>query len=169
MSYVQSGLLGAIVIGAGATLFVDLWALLLERTLNTPRPNYCLVGRWFLYMPEGTFTHASIAASPPKAAECSVGWIAHYVTGVVFSLMFIAIVSTSWLARPTLLPALLFGTVTVLFPYLLMQPSLGVGIAASKAPNPAQARLKSLVTHVVFGLGLYVFALGVSYSVGLHI
>jgi hypothetical protein len=44
-----------------------------------------------------------------------------------------------------------------------MQPSLGLGIAASRSPNPTRARLKSLVTHIVFGIGLYVCALGVSY------
>ena len=37
------------------------------------------------------------------------------------------------------------------------------GVAASKTPNPTQARLKSVMTHTVFGIGLYVWALGVSY------
>jgi hypothetical protein len=44
-----------------------------------------------------------------------------------------------------------------------MQPSFGLGIAASRTPNPTQARLKSLVTHTVFGIGLYVCALGMGY------
>jgi hypothetical protein len=43
-----------------------------------------------------------------------------------------------------------------------MQPSLGLGIAASKAPRPNQARLKSLATHTVFGAGLYLWALPLS-------
>jgi len=38
-----------------------------------------------------------------------------------------------------------------------------LGIASSRSPNPTQARLKSLVTHTVFGVGLYVCALVVSY------
>jgi hypothetical protein len=58
---------------------------------------------------------------------------------------------------------LLYGIGTVVFPFFLMQPSFGLGIVASRTPNPTQARLKSLVTHIVFGLGLYVCALGVSY------
>jgi hypothetical protein len=36
---------------------------------------------------------------------------------------------------------------------------MGLGIAARRAPNPAMARLHSLVTHAVFGLGLYLTAL----------
>jgi Protein of unknown function (DUF2938) len=56
------------------------------------------------------------------------------------------------------LPALLFGLGTVLFPYLIMQPAYGLGIAASKTPNPTAARLKSLMSHGIFGLGLYLTA-----------
>ena len=52
---------------------------------------------------------------------------------------------------------------TVVFPFFLMQPSLGLGIAASRTPNPTQARVKSLATHTVFGLGMYGCALGMSY------
>jgi hypothetical protein len=43
----------------------------------------------------------------------------------------------------------------VLFPFLVMQPAMGAGIAASRTRNPGAARLQSLVTHAVFGLGLY--------------
>ena len=36
-----------------------------------------------------------------------------------------------------------------------MQPGMGAGIAASRTPRPAAARLHSLVTHAIFGIGLY--------------
>jgi Protein of unknown function (DUF2938) len=49
-----------------------------------------------------------------------------------------------------------------------MQPSLGLGVAASRTPNPTQARLKSLMTHSVFGVGLYVCAVGLSYVLQVH-
>ena len=104
----------------------------------------------------------SITAAYQKPFECTVGWIAHYTIGVVLAVSFVVLVSGEWLARPTLLPALLYGIGTVVFPFFLMQPSLGLGIAASRTPNPTQARLKSLATHTVFGVGLYLCALGVS-------
>ena len=65
--------------------------------------------------------------------------------------------------QPTLLPAMLFGVVSVLVPYLIMQPSFGLGIAGSKAPQPTQARLRSLMAHTAFGVGLYLSAVGLSY------
>jgi hypothetical protein len=161
-------ILGALAIGIGATLIMDLWNLFLQRTFSIPSLNYCLLGRWLLHMPGGTLRHASIAAAPQKPFECTVGRIAHYTIGVVFALVLVVLTSGDWLARPTLLPALLYGIGTVVFPFFIMQPSLGFGIAASRTPKPMQARLKSLLSHTVFGVGLYVCALGVSYVLRVH-
>lgn len=156
-------ILGAIAVGIGATLIMDLWNLFLKRALGIPSLDYCLLGRWLRHMPGGTFRHASIAAAPRKRFECTIGTVAHYTIGIVFALGLVALTAGDWLARPTLLPALLYGIGTIVFPFFLLQPSFGLGIAASRTPRPAQARLKSLVTHTVFGAGLYVCALGVSY------
>jgi hypothetical protein len=169
MSIEASDILGAIAIGIGATLIMDLWNLFLKRTFGIPSLNYCLLGRWVRHMPAGTLRHASITAATQKPFECTVGWIAHYTIGIVFALVFVVLASDAWLARPTVLPALLYGTATVVFPFFIMQPSLGLGIAASRTPNPIQARLKSLVTHIVFGVGLYGCALGVSYVLRAHV
>jgi len=152
----------AVAVGLGATVFMDVWALFARRAFGVPLANYCLIGRWLRYMPEGRFVHASIAAAPPKPAECAVGWITHYLTGAVYALVLVAIAPDGWLARPRLLPALLFGIGSVLVPYLIMQPAMGLGIAASKAPQPMPARLRSLMAHTAFGFGLYLSALGAS-------
>ncbi|HAT86415.1 MAG TPA: DUF2938 domain-containing protein, partial [Rhizobiales bacterium] len=64
-----------------------------------------------------------------------------------------------WLQSPILWPALGFGVATVIAPYFIMQPCLGAGIAASKTPAPNIARLKSLVAHSTFGIGLWLTAL----------
>ena len=152
----------AAAVGLGATFLMDIWALLVNRAFNIVPANYCLVGRWFCHMPLGVFTHASIANASKRPLECAVGWIAHYVIGAVYAVLFVAIVSADWLIRPTLVPAVLFGVVTVVVPFLIMQPSLGMGIAAAKAPSPTEARLKSLMAHTAFGVGLYVSALGSS-------
>ena len=155
-------LLAAALIGLGATLLIDLWSLFLRRGFGIPSLDYCLLGRWILHMPAGTFVHRSIAAAQQKPHECAMGWVAHYSIGALFALLFVLLASTGWLERPTLPPALAFGVATTLVPYFVMQPSLGLGIAASKTPNPAAARLKSLMTHTVFGVGLYLWALPLS-------
>lgn len=154
---------GAVVVGIGAVLIMDLWNLFLQRAFNISSLNFCLVGRWLSHMWTGTFTHASIAAAPKRPVECTIGWTAHYLIGIAFAVLLVVVTSGSWLEGPSFLPALLVGIGTVPIPYFIVQPALGFGIAAAKTPNPAQARLKSLITHTVFGVGLYLAAVPVSY------
>ena len=163
MEIEASYVLGAGAIGIGATLLMDLWNLFLKRAFGIPSLNYCLLGRWIRHMPGGTFRHRSINAAPRKSFECGVGWIAHYSIGVVFAVILVAIASGEWLERPTFPLALLYGIGTVVFPFFILQPSLGLGVAGSRTPKPMQARLKSLMTHAVFGAGLYLCALILSY------
>lgn len=152
-------LLGAALMGLGATLVIDIWALILKRGFDIPSLSYCLLGRWLLHMPQGTFVHHSIAAAGPKRHECTAGWVAHYLIGTAFAIAFVLLTSGTWLVRPTLAPALAFGVATTIVPLFIMQPSLGLGLAASKAPKPTQARIKSLMTHTMFGFGLYLWGL----------
>ena len=129
-------LISAILIGLGATLTTDLWALFLKHFFRITAPNYCLVGRWLLYMPEGTFKHSNIVSASRKSAECPVGWIAHYMIGITFAIAFVGLVGNNWLQHPTLIPAITFGVGTVLMPFFIMQPAFGLGFAASKISNP---------------------------------
>lgn len=114
-------------------------------------------------MPNGVFKHSSIAGSPKMSAECLVGWIAHYVIGISLATAFVLIVGVKWLQTPTLPPAFIFGIISVAAPFLIMQPCFGLGFAASKTPNPTQARLRSLMNHAAFGVGLYLSAFLTNY------
>ncbi len=163
MNALVLSLVGASFIGFGATLTFDAGSLFLKHVFKIAPSNICLVGRWLRYMPEGIFTHSNISATQRKSAECVVGWMAHYSIGVMFALTFIALMGDNWLRHPTPMPAILFGVVTVLAPFFIMQPVFGLGVAASKTPNPAQARLRSLMNHLAFGVGLYLFGLMVSW------
>lgn len=147
-----------IITGIGATALMDAWAIARGRLFGIALPNYALVGRWLAHMPRGRFRHASIAAAPPVRGELGIGWIAHYLTGVAFAALLFAIWGRAWFEQPTPGPALLVGIGTVAAPFLLMQPGMGAGVAASRTSSPAAARLQSLVTHAVFGLGLYATA-----------
>ena len=146
----------AIAIGTGATLLMDLWNVFLKRAFGIASLNYCMLGRWVRHMPR-TLMHQSIAAAQARPYECATGWAAHYTIGISLAVAFVLLMP-GWLARPALAPALLYGLATVVFPFLVLQPSLGLGIASARAANPTQARLKSLGTHLVFGIGMYLLA-----------
>jgi hypothetical protein len=144
--------------GLGATAATDLWAIARKRLLDVPLPDYGLVGRWIAYMPR-KFRHDAIKAAAPVRGERAIGWAVHYAIGVAFAALLPILWGSSWLREPTIAPALIVGLGTVAAPFLLMQPGMGAGFAASRTPRPAAARLQSLVTHAVFGLGLYAAAL----------
>ncbi|AJC22455.1 DUF2938 domain-containing protein [Pandoraea pulmonicola] len=142
-------------VGVFATVIMDLWTLLLRHLFGVMPLDYALVGRWLGHMGAGQFAHAGIGRSPPVRGEKALGWAAHYVIGVVFAAGLILASGEVWLQSPALGPALAFGLITVVLPFFVMQPAFGAGIAASKTPKPTQARVRSLITHGVFGLGLY--------------
>jgi hypothetical protein len=154
-----------LLIGAGATAATDLWAIARRRLLGVPAPNYGLVGRWIAHMPRGRFRHDAIAAAPPVRGERVVGWTAHYLIGVAFAAILPGVWGPEWIRNPAIGPALAVGIGTVAAPFLVMQPGMGAGIAASRTPNPASARLQSLLMHAVFGLGLYAAARAVRFLV----
>jgi hypothetical protein len=144
-----------LITGIGATALMDVWAMLRKALFGIAAPDYGLVGRWVGWLVRGRFKHESIARSSAVPAERVIGWSVHYLTGIAFAALLLAWCGLSWVHEPTLMPALAVGIVTVAAPFLLMQPGMGAGIAASRTPRPGAARLQSITTHAVFGLGLY--------------
>lgn len=151
----MNDMLSLVFTGMGATMVMDGWGVARKPLLGVPPPDYSMVGRWIGHMAHGRFRHDRIATASPIAGERVLGWSIHYLTGVAFAAALIWIVGFDWLRHPTLAPALAFGIVTVVAPFLLMQPGMGAGVAASRTPHPGSARLQSLITHAVFGLGLW--------------
>ncbi|VWB07226.1 DUF2938 domain-containing protein [Burkholderia lata] len=151
-------LLNLLLIGAGATLVMDLWTLFRRRAFGIPSLDYALVGRWIGHMLQGRFRHVSIGAAPPVPGERALGWIAHYAIGIAFATLPVVVAGTQWVSTPTLLPAIIAGLASVAAPFLVMQPAFGFGIAASRTPHPRVARRRSIVAHLSYGMGLYLSA-----------
>jgi hypothetical protein len=137
----KDDLASTLVIGAGATLVMDGWGLVRSRVLGMPAMDYGLVGRWLASRPRERFRQQRIAALPPMRGERLIGWSAHYLIGIAFAAVLLALWGIDWARHPTLGPALIVGIGSVAAPFLVMQ-----------------ARVQSLVTHAVFGLGLYAAA-----------
>jgi hypothetical protein len=156
-------------IGVGATIVMDIWALVLKHCFKIRSLNWGTAGRWLGHFPKGVFIHASIANASPVRGEATIGWLAHYTSGIVFALILIAITGPEWLSQPTPVAALIFGLLTVIFPFFIMQPGMGAGIVASKTPNSGKVRFRSLLTHLVFCFGLYVSALFIALMIEVQV
>lgn len=157
MSIELEGVRRAVVIGIGATLVMDLWAWVLRR-FGIPSLDFALLGRWLGHLRQGQWQHRSIAKATPVPGERVLGWAAHYSIGITFAGVLLATFGLRWAHSPSLAPALTVGVMTVVAPLLILQPAFGAGIASSKTPRPFFNSAKSLVTHTVYGIGLYLAA-----------
>ena len=145
----------AIMLGVFATVTMDAWATFSNKILKWPRTNWAMVGRWLGHFSSGKFTHNPIGASPPIKYEYLLGWAFHYFIGIVYALFYVLLVVLLIGGKPSALSAWTFGLVTILSPWLIMQPSLGLGLCASKAPKPNMVRIQNFAIHSIFGLALY--------------
>ena len=149
----------SVAIGIGATALTDIWAIILNRAFGLALPNWGMVGRWVWHLQGGKVFHDDIVAAGPFAQETALGWLFHYAVGIIYGCALVAIMGPGWLAAPTLLPAWILGLVTVSAGWFLLAPGMGAGWAAAKRPNPMQIRSLNLVSHTIFGFGLYATAL----------
>lgn len=83
----------------------------------------------------------------------------HYLIGIGYGLLLVAIQGVDWLRSPTLGAPMALSLGLLVLPYFVMMPGMGMGIAASRTGKPDIARLKSLAGHSVFGSGMYPTAL----------
>jgi len=157
----QATFLSIFAIGCGATLVMDTWLMVLRR-LGVQTLDFALIGRWAAHAVRGRVVHRSIAKADAVKGERALGWLLHYGVGIAFAGLLVAFVGPAWIKTPALVPAVLFGLISVSAPLLIMQPAMGAGFLASKTPRPLASCLRSVVNHTVFGLGLYLAALALT-------
>lgn len=150
-----------ILVGVLATAVMDAWLWLLQR-LGVPTAGFAMVGRWVGHMARGRLMHAAIARAAPVRFELALGWLTHYLIGIAYAVLLVALCGADWLAQPSWPAALVFGLATVAAPWFVMQPAMGAGVLALKTPTPLKNALRNLANHAVFGTGLYFAATAIA-------
>ena len=151
-------LLRSVLIGGFATLALDLWNILLNRTAGLPLPNWAMMGRWFRHSLAGRPYQPDVANAPGFANERAVGWAFHYGVGMLFAAALL-LIWPGWATNPTLLPALIVGWVTIGCGWFIVSPCLGGGWAHARRADPTTPRLMNIAGHTVFGLALWLAGL----------
>lgn len=147
-------------VGLGATATVDLFTFILSFFTHKGH-GILYIGRWVTYTFKGTFFHYNIIETPSGDYELIIGWITHYVIGIVFAFGLVAVFGKKWLAKPNFLAAMIVGNITLFFPICILQPAMGFGIAFSNLPQTGFLLTKIIFIHVIYGLGLYITAIAV--------
>ena len=155
----MSNLFLASAVGIGGTVFMDLWSVLLNRVFAIAPPNWGLVGRWVFHLKHGVVFHSDIQTEQETAGETYIGWAFHYGVGIIYGVVFIALIGADWLRDSSFLRVWVFSVTTLAAGWFLLHPGLGLGIALSKTPNPHFVRAMGLLGHSVFGFGMWGTAL----------
>ena len=137
-------LLKGVWIGLVGTICIDIWAAIAKHAFGLPTANWAMVGRWFGHMPRGVLLHKSISDAAPIRYELALGWIGHYLIGVLYGMAYLLVVQVALSVAPSLISALEFGLATLFAPWLIMQPSMNLSM------------------HTLFGASLYLGWLVVS-------
>jgi hypothetical protein len=128
--------------------------------------NIALVGRWFLGLLRGQFTHSNILDSKPYPYEVKAGWAFHFlVGGGGVALLYPLFFQTTGLPFPdnVLLGGLFFGLATSALPWFILLPSFGWGMFGRRGPQGSNALLASTISHLPYGLGV-----GTMIALGAH-
>lgn len=144
--------------GVVATLAADGWTLMLKAITGRSPGNWALVGRWLVWTFRGVFVHHPITTTPAVPGESAVGWIFHYAVGIIYAALYLSILGLGFGSGATLVSAMVFALILLAAPWFIMQPALGLGFMAARAPNPAIVRVINVSVHAWFGIGLYVGA-----------
>jgi hypothetical protein len=150
-------LIVGVIVGILATVTMDAVAVIALRLgiagRGPRRTGPDLIGRWIGNLVRGKFRHTDILQTPPLRGELVLGLAAHYLIGVVLTLVYLGLLVVTH-ATPTALSAVLYGTATTIFPWFLMFPSQGMGWLGRDSPGDAHLARVSLFNHIIFGLGI---------------
>src|SRR5438270_3674792 len=112
-----------LIVGILATVTMDVVAVIALRLgiagRGPRRTGPDLIGRWIGYLLRGKFRHTDILQTPPLLGELVLGLAAHYLIGIVLTLVYLGLLLVVH-ATPTALGAILYGTATTVFPWFLM-------------------------------------------------
>jgi DUF2938 family protein len=147
-----------VIIGVLATVIMDvLSAVSFKLRLIAPLSPR-LVGRWFASVGRGQLFHSDIGQTAAIHHERTIAVPVHYAIGVTLALTYMFACASLGLASRNAITALVFAVCTNAFPWLVMFPSMGFGWFGSHGPPGTRLFLSSLVSHVFYGVGLWLGA-----------
>jgi hypothetical protein len=147
-----------LITGLAAATAADIGRTIYQALTGFPAVNWSITGRWFLMVLQGQPYVANVGAAPALPNELFAGHAAYYTISVIFAGVYLLLLK-ALKREPSFWNGLLFGWVTMAFPFLVQMPLMGMGVLASATATPWLIIGRTLVHHSSFGLGLAIGAL----------
>ena len=144
-----------IISGIVATFLFDLFHKSLTFAYGINKAKWDLAGRYFIGVSKGKYIQEDITNEPVEKNELFIGYVVHYLIGVIYGLFYV-IINSLFLNEPSLILALIIGFLTVLGSWCLMMPyAYNLGFFGSKIEEQKQVLVQNLLFHFIFGIGLF--------------
>jgi hypothetical protein len=147
-----------LVAGVIATASMDVLSAIAIRLRAIAPLSPNVIGRWFASVARAHPWHADIARAAPESHELVLALSVHYAIGTFLTAVFVLLAHRIGWPATSLSSALAFGVCTNVFPWLLMFPAMGYGFFGAHGPQGTRLFVSSLVSHVFFGLGIWIGA-----------
>ena len=149
-------ILQGLISGLVATIIFDLFNQSLHYAHSIDKPKWNLLGRYYLGYKEGRYIRNSLADDAEVENELLWGYIIHYVIGIIYGLIYVCL-NNIFFDYPSILIAYLFGFTTVLGAWCYLMPfAYNLGFFASKSNKRFNILAQNLITHFIFGTGLFI-------------
>ena len=144
--------------GVFATYFMDSIAgFLLKKRCICSFITPVSLGRWFIYMFKGKFIHKDIRNTPSLKNEKVWYFVSHYLIGIVLAGFYLFLELNIQTVQEHVWIALIYGILTIIFPWFWLLPSVGLGFMAAKSPKRTLILRTNLINHTNFGIGLFLW------------
>ena len=94
-----------------------------------------MVGHWVFHLKSGTVFHDDIAVALALSYENFMGWVFHYLIGLIYGVIFVVVIGELWPSEPTFMPVWLYAIVTISAGWFLLSSGLGLGMALANKEN----------------------------------
>ena len=145
------------IVGILSCVILDLWQRSLFLFFKIAPSNWAMVGRWLvLFLKSRVWVQPNLSDQPEIRNELQIGWGFHYGIAVLYAVFYFFLFRKG-IVDLALFDGVIFGIASVIVPWFLFMPAMGVGILAQKAPAPILACILALIAHTIFGgaLGLF--------------
>jgi len=146
--------LTGVIAGVLGTLMMDSVNNLFARAEILSKIDIGMIGRMSSGWIHGNFHYRHPSEIKQIKNEKLYGYIAHYVIGVGFALIYVF--SFDYLIGGPISPiwALAYGIATTAGSLFLIYPFMGLGMLGLRSPEGIKSPLSSLVNHTFYGVGL---------------
>jgi hypothetical protein len=150
--FIIEGLISGLI----ATIIFDIFQQSLNFAYGIEKPKWELIGRYFLGYKRGIFNRVLIIEDELEKNELFWGYLIHYLIGAVYGIFYVSL-NELFFTYPSILVAYFVGFISVLGAWCYLMPfAFNLGFFASKSENRLKIMSQNLISHFVFGTGLFI-------------